>query len=245
MHALGLVPALALSLANAPEDAIPEPNPAPPAATQPVSDTPPTAAEPKRGTGLLATTAVIGGASLGVTIARNAILRRNCPLDSGLAACTYDMRSDLGLAATQWTLNVATIGLAAGTGTVIGRYHAWKDQSDGRVRNVKALRGAGGGLVGLGSVGVITSVALAFVLPMRCVDKELDSGDPLAGDRCLLKAYPTWTMTNFASFSMISSGAGMLGYGANYRSRRGAVAELRFNPFAGRTYAGIGVSGRF
>ena len=166
-------------------------------------------------------------------------------VDSGLATCTYDMRSDLGLAATQWTLNVATIGLSAGTGTLMGRYHAWKDASDGRTRNIKAIRGTGGGLVGLGSVGVITSVALAFVLPMRCVDKELDSGDPLAGDRCLLKAYPAWTMTNFASFSMISSGAGMLGYGANYRSRRGAVAELRFNPFAGRTYAGVGVSGRF
>ncbi|MCA9649987.1 MAG: hypothetical protein H6712_05200 [Myxococcales bacterium] len=244
MHLIGLVPALALGLASAPEDAIPQPTPAPTEPTQPVTDTPP-AQQPKKGTGLLAATAVVGGASLGVTIARNVILKRNCPLDSGVATCTYDLRSDVGLGATQWTLNVATIGLAAGTGTMMGRYHAWKDAGEGRMRNIKTIRGAGGGLVGVGAAGVITSVALAFVLPMRCVDKELSSGDPLAGDRCLLKAYPTWTMTNFASFSMISSGAAMLGYGANYRSRRGAVAELRFNPFAGRTFAGIGMSGRF
>ena len=53
-------------------------------------------------------------------------------------------------------------------------------------------------------------------------------------------------MTNWASFSMVSAGAGMVAYGGNYKGRRGAVAKnIRWSPFAGRTYAGLGVSGRF
>ncbi|MCA9710715.1 MAG: hypothetical protein KDK70_33045 [Myxococcales bacterium] len=250
MHVLGLVPALALHLAAAPADADPAPAPASSTASSTAeatapADTPDRGEPPSKGTALLATTAVVGGAALGVTIARNVILHKNCPLDEGTATCTYDLRSDLGLGVTQWLLNSATIGLSAGTGVVMGRYHGWKDQGDGRQRNAKALRAAGGGLVGAGSAGVIASVALAFVLPVRCVDKELESGDPLAGDRCLLRAYPTWTMTNFASFSMISSGAALLGYGGSYRSHRKALASVHFSPFAGRTHAGIGVSGRF
>ncbi len=241
MYLIGLVPVLAISLASAPEDTVPQPAPAP--ATQPADTVAP--AQPKKGTGLLVTTGVVAGTALGVTIARNVILRKNCPLDSGVAACTYDFRSDIGLGVTQWTLNIATIGLAAGTGTILGRYHAWKDASSGRARNVKLLRGVGGGLIGAGAVGVISSVALAFVLPKRCVEKELESGDPLAGDRCLLSAYPAWTMTNFMSFSMISAGTGLVAYGSNYRSRRGAVASFSLNPYIGRSEAGIGISGRF
>jgi hypothetical protein len=129
---------------------------------------------------------------------------------------------------------------------MLGRYHAWKDTQTDRARPIPVLMGTGGGLLGLGIAGVGTSVALAFVLPARCLDKELDSGDPLSGDRCLLKAFPAWTMTNWASFAMIGSGAAMLGYGSAYRkSRPTRMAQLQVSPFAGRTYAGVGLGGRF
>ena len=108
------------------------------------------------------------------------------------------------------------------------------------------MMGVGGGLVGAGVIGVGTSIALAFVLPARCVDKELSGSDPLAGDRCLLKAFPAWTLTNWASFAMISSGGGLLGYGNAYRKGRpGPMANIRFSPWAGPTFAGAGASGRF
>ncbi len=250
------VPSLLFSslafLAEPAAAASPAPAADPATATAPTPATTPTDKpyapdEPKyKGTGMLVTTSVIGAASLGVTIARSVVLKKNCPLEDGTAACTYDFGSDIGLAATQWTLNIATIGLSAGTGVLLGRYHAFKDVGSGRVRKAKVLQAAGGGLIGAGIVGIGTSVALAFVLPKRCLDKELDGGDPLSGDRCLLKAYPAWTMTNWASFSMVSAGAGMVAYGGNYKGRRGAVADnLRWSPFAGRTFAGMGVSGRF
>ena len=89
-------------------------------------------------------------------------------------------------------------------------------------------------------------IALAFVLPARCLDKEMGGTDPLAGDRCLLKSFPAWTMTNWASFAMISSGSGMLAYGSVYgRNRERPTANVRVAPFAGRTYAGIGLGGQF
>jgi hypothetical protein len=181
-----------------------------------------------------------------VTIARSVVLKKNCPLDTAGAACTYDFGSDIGLAAAQWTLNFAALGVAPAAGIVMGKHHAWKDEQTGRApRKAKALMAAGGGLIGAGVVGVGTSVALAFVLPVRCAEKELSGSDPLEGDRCLLKAYPAWTMTNWASFSMISAGAGMLGYGKKYKETRRPVAQFRVAPYAGRTYAGIGLAGQF
>lgn len=222
---------------------------APPPAAASVTDAPPVRPEPRwKGTGLLATTGTLGGAGLAVTIARSVLLKKNCPLDDamGAAKCTYDFGSDIGLAATQWTLNLATVGFAPAAGVMLGRHHAWKDTQSGRSRPIPVLMGTGGGLLGVGIAGVGTSIALAFVLPGRCLDKELESGDPLSGDRCLLEAFPAWTMTNWASFAMIGSGAAMLGYGTAYRKNKPSrVAQLRFSPFAGRTYAGFGFGGRF
>jgi hypothetical protein len=200
-----------------------------------------------KGIGLLATTGVLGGASLGVTIARSVLLKKNCPLSgTGAANCKYDFGSDIGLAATQWSLNLATIGFAAGSGVMLGRYHAWKDAGDGRERQRTAIVATGGALVGVGIAGVGTSIALAFVLPARCLDKEVGGSDPLAGDRCLLKAFPAWTVTNWASFAMISSGSAMLAYGSVYgKNRARMAAKIRVAPFAGRTYAGMAMGGQF
>ncbi len=200
-----------------------------------------------KGIGLAAGAGVLSGASLGVTIARSVLLKKNCPLDMMGAACTYDFGSDIGLAATQWTLNFGVIGVGPAAGLVMGKYHAWEDDKKGRdARNVRALRIAGGSLIGVGVAGVVTSVALAFVLPQRCLDKELDGTDPLAGDRCLLKAFPAWTVTNWASFQMIGAGGGMLGYGNRYRKhRRSAIGQLKLAPSAGPTYAGVGLAGQF
>jgi hypothetical protein len=213
MHLLGLFPALALTLAATEPSASSETPPAP--SVQAPADSPADATQPRhKGTGLLATTGVLGGTSLAVTIARSVVLKKNCPLnDNNPSQCTYDFGSDIGLAAAQWSLNLAHVGVAPAAGHVLGKYHAWKDAGEGRERNIGAIMGAGGGLLGVGIAGVGTSIALAFVLPTRCVNVEIDSGDPLAGDRCLLKSYPAWTMTNWASFAMISSGAAMLTYG--------------------------------
>jgi hypothetical protein len=237
MHVLPLLPATLLMLS--------EPTPA---TTETITDTPPPPTEEPRfkGTGLLVSTGLVGAASLGVTIGRSVLLKKNCPLDPmSPGACTYDFGSDIGLAASAWSLNFASIGLATGAGVMLGRYHAWKDDGSGRKRNTAMIQGVGGGLVGLGAVGLATSIALVFVLPARCVDKEVSSGDPLEGDRCLLRSFPAWTMTNWASFAMIGSGSAMLAYGSAYKHRRGKVSAFRISPNAGPTYAGIGMSGRF
>ncbi len=223
------------------------PEPTPTAAAAPVADTPATP-EPRKGIGLLATTGVLGATAFSVTVARNILLKKNCPLSDSMAIaqCTYDFRSDIGLATTQWVANLATVGFAPAAGTVLGRYHAWADNGTSRRRNARTMMGVGGGLIGAGVIGVGTSIALAFVLPARCVDKEISSGDALEGDRCLLKAFPAWTLTNWASFAMISSGGGLLGYGKGYKNRRqGPTATVRVSPWAGPTFAGAGVSGRF
>jgi hypothetical protein len=250
MPFLTLLPAIALTLqtsvllyAESPEIV----GPPAPAAPHPTADRP-TDTEPRwKGTGLVATTAVLGATSLGITIARSAVLKKNCPLDSaGGAVCTYDINSDLGLAATQWGLNFAAVGTAPGAGSVMGRYHAWKDAGIGKERKITGIMGGGGALVGLGSAGVISSMVMSLLMPKTCLEKELQSGDPLEGDRCLLKAFPAWTMTNWASFAMVSSGAAMLAYGSAYKKRKPApVSRIQLSPYAGRTYAGIGFSGQF
>lgn len=244
MHTLALVTA-ALVLATPALARAAEPAPVT-GATAPV-DAPPKKDEPRyKGTGLLVTTGLLGGTTLAVTIARSALLKKNCPLEGmGAAKCSYDFGSDIGLAATAWSLNFATIGVASGAGVMLARYHAWKDAGTGKRRKVNAIMGAGGGLLGVGVIGIATSAALAFVLPAKCVDKELGGGDPLAGDRCLMRAYPAWTMTNWASFAMVSSGAAMLAYGSTYKRNRGTLASLQVAPFIGRTVAGLGVGGRF
>jgi len=248
MTLLGLVPVLSLTLAA---DVEPTTGGAPPpaatTASAPKADTAPARPAPRyKGTGLLATTGVLGGAALAVTITRSVLLKKNCPLEGTSTQCTYDFGSDIGLAATQWSLNLATIGFASGAGVMLGRYHGWKDATEGRERNRKAIMGAGGGVLGAGVASVGTAIALSFVLPKRCVDKELESMDGLAGDRCLLKAFPAWTMLNWAGFAMISSGSAMLAYGSAYgKSRNRHVSDLRFSPSFARNYAGFGVSGRF
>ncbi len=227
-------------------DAEPAPAPAPAPIESLPADAPPRPAPRYKGTGLLVTTGILAGASLGVTIARNVVLKKNCPLDTPGSSCTYDIGTDIGLTATQWTLNFATVGFAAGSGVMLARHHAWKDAADGRMRKKKTLMITGGTLVGVGVAGMATSIALAFVLPTHCLEKEASGTDPLAGDKCLLKVYPAWTMTNWASFAMISSGSGMLAYGSVYgRNRERPTARVRVAPFAGRTYAGIGMGGVF
>ena len=240
MHVLAALPSALLTMSS-PEATPPKPEP------EPLADTAQDRAEPKyKGTGLLATTGIIGGASLGVTIGRIVMLKKNCPLDPmGTQACTYDFGSDIGLAATAWTLNFANIGLATGAGVMLGRYHGWKDAGEGRTRKFRTIQGVGGGLVGLGVIGIATTSALAFVLPVRCAEKEIMSGDGLEGDRCLMRAFPGWTIGNWASFAMVASGGAMLAYGSAYKSRRGKVADFRITPNAGPTYAGVGMSGRF
>jgi hypothetical protein len=239
MHGLG--PAtIFLTLSTAPEGA----------GSPPASEVSADTSEPAprhKGTGMLATTGALGGTSLVLTITRNILFRKNCPLDDGSAAtCTYDISSDLGLAATQWSANFAMVGFAPGAGYMLGKYHAWKDANEGRERKIGTIMGTGGGLLGAGVLGLGTSIALVFVLPKRCLDKEIGSGDPLAGDRCLLKAYPAWTMVNWASFAMIGSGAAMLAYGSAYQKRRGPrAAQWQLAPQAGRGYAGLGLSGQF
>src|SRR5262245_13007765 len=106
MHTLALVSA-AFVLSTSTVALAAEPAPA--GATAPV-DAPPKKDEPRyKGTGLLVTTGLLGGTTLAVTIARSALLKKNCPLEGmGAAKCSYDFGSDIGLAATAWSLNFAT-----------------------------------------------------------------------------------------------------------------------------------------
>ena len=127
---------------------------------------------------------------------------------------------------------------------MMARYDAWRTANGGPERNRGLIMGVGGGLLGVGIAGLGTAVALSFILTTRCADKEVESGDPLAGDKCLLKAYPAWTMTNWASFAMIAAGAGMLAYGSAYK-RSMRRYSLRVTPQGGPRYAGIGFVGEF
>ena len=220
-----------------------------PPAPRPPTDTAPVATKPRyRGTGLLATAGVLGGTALVLTVTRNVLLKKNCPLKEGMAAtkCSYDFGSDIGLAATSWAMNLTNLGIAPGAGVMLARYHAFADAKSGRKRPLGTIMGAGGGVLGVGLVGLVSSVALAFVLPTRCAKKELEGGDGLSGDRCLLKAYPTWTMLNWASFSMVSAGAAMLAYGSAYKKAGGATARaIQVSPYAGRGQVGLSLGGRF
>ncbi len=250
MSVPGSIPALTLFLSQTGAAAV-EPAPAVPeaAASAPLADTPAPPREPEhKGTGLLATTGILGGTSLSLVIARNVLLAKNCPIDgSAAASCTYDWKSDIGLSASAMVVNFGMVGVAPAAGWNLGRYHAWKDASgSGKQRKIGAIMGAGGGLLGVGIGGVVTTMALAVVLPIKCADKELESGDALEGDRCLLRAFPGWTVSNWASYAMIASGAAMLAYGKAYKRHRPTrVSMLQIVPAASRTYAGLGLTGRF
>ncbi len=210
----------------------------------------PVPAEPRfKGKGLLAATATLSAAALGVTVARNVVLRRDCPLNSGQAAakCEYDLGAQLGLFLTQLPLNLAVVGLAPAAGAVMGKYHAWRAATgNGPPRKPGTFVAAGTGVLVAGIAGVGTSGLLSLVLSSRCVNKERQSSDPHSGDRCLRKAFPAWTMLSWVSFAMIGAGGAMLAYGSRYKqwsNRYGKTVVL--TPHAGPTHAGLGLSGSF
>ena len=203
--------------------------------------------EPRfKGVGLLATTAGLGGSALVLTITRIGLMMKNCPMSESNPTCTYDIRSDLGLSASHWVLNAGAVGFAPGAGVLMGRYAAWKAANGtGPKRKPNVFIGTGAGLLGAGVAGLGAATALAFTSAKICTEKELESGDALAGDRCLKRAFPAWTLTNWASFSMISAGGALLGYGVAYKRAERTRYSFTVTPYGGFGMAGLAVSGSF
>lgn len=235
---MSLPAALALSLALAA---------APPAPRRP----PPVL--PLSGLGLLVSAGVTGGLGLTAHLARIDIVRRGCAgelvypeLNIAVTVCVDESLRYLGYSAAAPLLNLAALGLAAGGGTVRGRYAAWKRGLEGRRDRVPvAHAGAGAGLLTLGAAMYVGS-RIALWRDALGVRTCRDEGDLTA--ECVRARWSGLLGLTAAGQSLAVGGAGLLSFGVSYgraRRLREALADVRVQPALTPSLVGLVVGGRF
>ncbi|MBK6917923.1 MAG: hypothetical protein IPH07_11030 [Deltaproteobacteria bacterium] len=200
-----------------------------------------------RGAALLGSAGAASGGALVLLIVRNVLLDRSCPLDGSSTRCTARGDVESALVGTQLALETAAVGLAAGGGVVLGRNHGWHDARAWRERPIRRIIGGGVTLVVVGAGGIAGAIALQFTSLSHCVSAEIDSGDALAGDRCIKRRYPAWTTMHWLSFTAVAAGAAILGYGTAHRrqARRFGGGAMRLAPSFARDGGGLSLVGRF
>ncbi|MBK8718968.1 MAG: hypothetical protein IPN32_30260 [Deltaproteobacteria bacterium] len=200
-----------------------------------------------RGAAVLGWGGAASGGALVLLIVRNVPLDRSCPLDGSSARCTARGDVESALVGTQLALETAAVGLAAGGGVVLGRNHGWHDARAWRERPIRRIIGGGVTLVVVGAGGIAGAIALQFTSLSHCVSAEIDSGDALAGDRCIKRRYPAWTTMHWLSFTAVAAGAAILGYGTAHRrqARRFGGGAMRLAPSFARDGGGLSLVGRF
>ncbi|PCC74724.1 hypothetical protein SAMN02745121_06099 [Nannocystis exedens] len=217
-----------------------------PAAPVPPRELPP--AMPLSGLGLLVSAGVAGGLGLAAHVRRIGILRRGCgqehvypELHIRVTDCIDESLRYLGFSTVAPVFNFAAVGLAAGGGTVRGRFSAWnRARHERRGKVAPAYVGAGAGLLALGLAMYVGSrVALwrdAFGAA-TCRDEGRLTVD------CVRDRWSAWLVLTAAGQSLTVAGAGLLAFGVSYAraARVSRLAELQIQP----SFAGLAVAGRF
>lgn len=220
--------------------------------------TPPPAREvppalPLSGSGLLVSAGVAGGLGLAAHVWRIGILRNGCgntyvypELHVSVTSCVDESLRYLGLSTVAPLLNFAAVGLAAGGGTVRGRFSAWRRAlRDRRDRIAPAYAGAGAGAL---AVGLALYVASRVALWRDAFGARSCAADDMLDPDCVRDRWSAWLTLTAAGQSLVVAGAGLLSYGVSYgraaRLRR-SLAGLRVQPALTPTWAGLTVAGRF
>ncbi|MBZ5714270.1 hypothetical protein [Nannocystis pusilla] len=208
---------------------------------------------PLSGAGLLVGAGVTGALGLTAHIWRIGILRNGCngqlvfpELHVTVTSCIDDTLRYLGLSTVAPLLNFAAVGLAAGGGTVRGRFASWnRTRHDRRKRIAPAYMGAGAGVLALGLAMYIGS-RVALVRDAFGVDACRREAD-LTMD-CVRNTWSAWLVLTAAGQSLTVAGAGLLAYGVSYargaRLARG-LARVRVQPTMAGRFVGLAVTGRF
>jgi len=241
VHLAAMSPAVALLVSLAVAQPHPPPRALPPAL-------------PLSGAGLLVSAGVAGGLGLAAHVWRIGILRRGCggathvfpELQVTVTMCIDESLRYLGLSTVAPVFNFAAVGLAAGGGTVRGRFTAWnRARHDRRAKIGPAYMGSGAGLLALGLAMYIGSrVALwrdAFGAA-TCRDEGELTVD------CVRNRWSAWLVLTAAGQSITIAGAGLLAYGVSYS--RGArlvrsLARVRVQPAVTPRFVGFTLAGQF
>ncbi|MDC0722633.1 hypothetical protein [Nannocystis bainbridge] len=219
-------------------------------APAPARELPP--ALPLSGLGLLVSAGVAGGLGLTAHVWRIAILRRGCgeqhvfpELNITVTNCIDESLRYLGFSAVAPVFNFAALGLAAGGGTVRGRFAAWnRARHDRRQRIGPAYMGGGAGLLAL---GLAMYVGSRVALWRDAFGAETCRQNGTLTMDCVRDRWSTWLVLTAAGQSLAIAGAGLLAYGVSYSrgSRLSRLGELRLHPGVTPRFIGLTLTGQF
>ncbi|MFY0532508.1 hypothetical protein [Nannocystis pusilla] len=207
-----------------------------PVGPAPARELPP--AMPLSGLGLLVSAGVSGGLGLAAHVWRIGILRRGCngpqhvfpELQITVTGCVDESLRYLGFSTVAPLFNFAAIGLAAGGGTVRGRFTAWnRARHERREKIAPAYLGGGAGLLALGLAMYVGSRVALW--RDRFGAETCRQQGQLTVD-CVRDRWSAWLVLTAAGQSLTVAGAGLLAYGISYARavRVSRLSELRIEP---------------
>ncbi|WAS97783.1 hypothetical protein [Nannocystis punicea] len=221
-----------------------------PAAPPPARELPP--AMPLSGLGLLVSAGVAGGLGLTAHVLRIGLLRRGCnqqfvwpELQVAVTSCIDESLRYLGYSTVAPMFNLAALGLAAGGGTVRGRFSAWnRARHDRRERTAAAYLGAGTGLL---AVGLATYIGSRVALWRDRFGAETCRREGQLTADCVRDRWSTWLVLTATGQALTIAGAGLLAYGVSYvrGARVSRLRDLRIEPSVSGRFVGLTVAGRF
>lgn len=222
----------------------------------------------RRGGGLIAAGALLGGLGLATNLVRVGLSRRLCRdvsynaatgALSGAELCLIDTRVLQFLSPGALAINTTAFALLAAGGHMHGRWAAQWDPAPKRLPRRGAVRiGVGAALMAAGLIGYgvarVTSYAdmLGYKTCSARHDFDADDPDPANSPlvRCLRERYTGYLIGISLTQAASVIGVGVLSQGASFRrhSRAFEVAarhHLQLQPVLSPRWAGLTLSGRF
>jgi hypothetical protein len=217
---------------------------------------PPPARPPSRGTDLFIGAGVMFSVALAEQIAGHVLVKRRCidpvaknsmmvdtpegaeAFGDAIVRCLPGVVPAIALRVNSDLLLFGTIGMLAAGAMLRAQRKAYDDAfAQKRQRNIKALRGAGIGLVAGGVITWLTLGPTSWGLLSKC-----------GTAKCATRARAMSFTTRDIGALLAASGAAMLGFAEAYRRRHDEYSRERaimFAPQFGRGMAGLGMTGRF
>lgn len=222
----------------------------------------------RRGGGLLAAGALLGGLGLAANLTRVGLSRKLCSgvsydpttwMLSGAELCLVDTRTLQLLAPSALAINIAAFGLLAAGGRVHGRWSAQWDPDPRRLPRRGAVRiGVGAAIMAAGLIGYGVARVISYTDMLgykTCSARhEFAADDPdLANSplvHCLRERYTDYLIGISLTQAASVIGVGVLSQGASFRrhSRALDVAsrhQLRLRPVLSPVWAGLTLTGKF
>jgi hypothetical protein len=218
--------------------------------------------EYSKGTGLIIGASVTGGLAWAIGLTRMAFVKQcedaltdasgDPTGESGFGAASKCLfragAGNVALGIVQVPMNWATWGMAIGAGVMRGRYegadHAWTGHEP---RKANAFIGAGAGMLAVGVIGRVLTMALA-TRPYTRFAEDGDADQMFTSIRLRLFGIQM-------SSALIAAGAGLLAFGVVYKKNHESESirlkqvrvspVLSTDPYTGASYTGFSLTGRF